>query len=56
MDGWVNGWVDTRGVDRWMSGWVERRKNRRTGEWKSGRVNGGRLCGHIDGRWVRVDG
>ena len=56
MDGWVNGWVDTRGVDRWMSGWVERRKNRRMGKWKSGRVNGGRLCGHIDGRWVRVDG
>lgn len=51
MDGWM-----ARGVDRWMSRWVERRKNGRMGEWMPGRVNGGGLCGHIGGRWVRVDG
>ena len=40
MDGWI-----ARGVDWWMSGWVERRKNRRMGESKSGRVNGGGCVG-----------
>ena len=51
MDGWM-----ARVVDRWMSRWMERRKKRRMGEWMSGRVNCGGLCGHIDGRWARVDG